>query len=267
MFARDPAPSRQHLAPHRAGLALVLALSVAGAARAQTPTTVPALRASPARLGYAFEYPPILLRQRLFGLAHGTSLLAAACLDLPAHASATEDAYASWRRGQEAAIRGMAADLAAWYFGPRAGEAGWSDLTRAIGLQDALGPMPDNGLEAACTTLPAALLKPRYDFAAILAADAAELAANAVGGGPGAVPPSLTLGAGGTPQMPPSQTFGAGGTPQMPPSLTSGAGGTPQMPPSQTFGAGATPYPRPDQPAGAGGVAHSQAEPPGLPAR
>lgn len=250
MFARDPAPSRQHLAPHRAGLALVLALSVAGAARAQTPTTVPALRASPARLGYAFEYPPILLRQRLFGLAHGTSLLAAACLDLPAHAAATEDAYAGWRRGQEAAIRGMAADLAAWYFGPRAGEAGWSDLTRAIGLQDALGPMPVSALEAACTTLPAALKKPRYDFAAILVGEAAELAGNAVDGGPGAVPPS--------------QTFGAGGTPQSPPSLTFGAGGTLQ--PSQTFRAGGVPTP-PDQPANTAGAAHSQADPSGVPAR
>ena len=211
MSARDPALSRRNIKTcFRVGVALAVALTGPSPALAQVPPDQ-VLRPSPARLGYAFDYPPILLRQRLFGLAHGTSLLAAACLDLPAHATATEDAYAAWRRGQEAAIRGVAADLAAWYFGPRATQAEWADVARAIGLRDALGPMPESALDAACITLPAALTKPRYDFAAMIAGEAAALSSGEDAGPPGAVPPGLTFGAGGTPQPPPGLTPGAGG--------------------------------------------------------
>jgi hypothetical protein len=70
-----------------AGILLATLLASAraeDAPQAVTPAeTLPALEVLPKRQGYAFEEPGILIRQRLFGLAHGLSMLAAACLDLP----------------------------------------------------------------------------------------------------------------------------------------------------------------------------------------
>lgn len=120
------------------------------------------------RLGYEFDRPQILLHQQLFGLAHGASLLAAACLERADQKAA--DAYALWHETQEPAIRRIAADLAAWHFGARASEAGWNDIARAIGLRDVLAPRPDAELADACATLPEALPQPRYDLGALLSA-------------------------------------------------------------------------------------------------
>ncbi len=145
----------------------------------------PALEVMPKRLGYAVDQPEILIRQRLFGLAHGLSLLAAACLDLPEHSAPIQDAYAAWHAPQARTIEAMAQDLARYYFGPRAEEARWQDLARALNLNDSIQPaLGAVSLPDACASLPAAITQPRYEFARLLA----ESAAPAV-----AAPPAPTL--------------------------------------------------------------------------
>ncbi|MCM2309180.1 MAG: hypothetical protein NDI91_17120 [Sulfuritalea sp.] len=115
------------------------------------------------RSGYAHDQPEILLRQRLFGLAHGLSLLAAACLDLPAHSEPIQDAYAAWHAKQAKAIEAIVHDLAAYYFGPRAEAARWPDLSRALNLIDNIQPaLNEVTLHAACASLPEAIARPRY---------------------------------------------------------------------------------------------------------
>jgi len=126
------------------------------------------LRAKPA--GYAFGQPELLIRQRLFGLAHGLSLLAAACLDLPEHSGPIENAYAAWHARQGKTIETVAHDLSIHYFGPRAGEANWQDLARALNLNESIQPaLREVSLEDACATLPAAIVRPRYEFDKLLA--------------------------------------------------------------------------------------------------
>ena len=138
------------------------------------PAVSPALEIMPERLGYAFEKPEILLRQRLFGLAHGLSLLAASCLDLPEHSTPIQDAYAVWHAGQAKAIESLALDLAAHYFGPRAAEAGWQDLARALNLKDSIQPsLGTVSLRDACNSLPEAINQPRYQLDRLLADGAA----------------------------------------------------------------------------------------------
>ncbi|MCX7148174.1 MAG: hypothetical protein NTY05_02005 [Rhodocyclales bacterium] len=119
----------------------------------------------PGRLGYAVDQPEILIRQRLFGLAHGLSLLAAACLDLPAYSQPIQDAYAAWHVKQRATIETIVRDLSRYYFGPRADEAQWPDLSRALGLKDSIEPaLGEVTLHAACASLPAAIVRPRYEL-------------------------------------------------------------------------------------------------------
>ena len=61
------------------------------------PVVAPVARvANPDRIGYAFSDPPILLRQRLIGLAHGLRLLGRTCLLDPEFSLAAEQAYAAW---------------------------------------------------------------------------------------------------------------------------------------------------------------------------
>jgi hypothetical protein len=147
-----------------AASALTLTIALPLTASAQDAPLLPLAH----RLGYEFDRPQILLRQQLFGLAHGASLLAAACLER-ADQKAT-DAYANWHEIQEPVIRRIAADLAEWHFGARASEAGWNDIARAIGLRDALAPRPEAELADACATLPEALPQARYDIGALLIA-------------------------------------------------------------------------------------------------
>lgn len=146
------------------------AVVVGGAALAQ-PAPQPPLRLEkalnidngPQRRGYAFDYPRILAQQRVFGLAHGAALLAAACRAVPASAEAAGAAYASWRRRQGGAIAAAAADMSTYYYG--GGVADWQSLATQLGLREALGYAPDSPeLAAACATLPQALEKPRYDL-------------------------------------------------------------------------------------------------------
>lgn len=154
------------------------------AAAVAPATAASELQALPGRTGYAADQPEILLRQRLFGLAHGISLLAAACLDLPAHSTPVQDAYAAWHAKQGKTIGIIVHDLADYYFGPRAGEATWPDLSRALNLTDNIQPaLGEVTLHAACATLPDAIARPRYALDNLLAGTVE----------PEAVPPAPTV--------------------------------------------------------------------------
>jgi len=119
----------------------------------------------PLQAGYAFEQPRIIVQQRLFGLAHGVSLLVSACMDQPEHIDATLAAYVPWRESQENAIALAQLDLARHYFAARAAEVRWPDLVRALNLKNQLELAPASSeLAAACATLPLALRRPLYDF-------------------------------------------------------------------------------------------------------
>jgi hypothetical protein len=131
-----------------------------------TPTEAqPVLEVPVQRMGYAFEQPEILIRQRLFGLAHGLSLLAAACLDLPAYSGPIQDAYAAWHAKQAKTIEAIVHDLARYYFASRADEARWPDLSRAMNLSDRIETaLSEVTLHAACASLPEAIGRPRYEL-------------------------------------------------------------------------------------------------------
>ncbi len=152
-------------------VALLAQARAADAAPEPTPATTPAtVELTPRYQGYAFEQPRVLLRQRLFGLAHGLSMLAAACLDLPQHSGPIQDAYANWHAKQARSIEVLVLDLARYYFAERADQANWPDLARALGLNDSILPaLGSVSLEDACASLPQAIAGPRYDFARLLA--------------------------------------------------------------------------------------------------
>lgn len=141
-------------------LALCALLSAAALHAEEAP------QGAPDRLGYAFEYPRILAQQRLFGIANGVSLLAAACLDLPDAAESVQNAYAPWHEKQEAAVDAAVADLGVYYFGAADSTPDWLTLARTMHLPEALPYAADSEeLKAACATLPEALAQPRYDLA------------------------------------------------------------------------------------------------------
>ena len=119
----------------------------------------------PLRQGLAFDQPDILIQQRLFGLAHGVSLLAAACAEEPRYRDITMPAYREWNTQQTPGIEAATRDLAGYYFGARAGEAMRLDIAHALKLQDKLTLTPgSNELLAACATFAQALQNPRYDL-------------------------------------------------------------------------------------------------------
>jgi hypothetical protein len=116
--------------------------------------------------GYAFERPDLLLRQRIFGLAHGVHLLLSGCLDKDANTEGVQQAYDAWHAAQHAALEGVRVMLAEHHFGARATEAHWQDIARALGLKETIYPsLGTVSLQEACATLPQALTQPRYDFA------------------------------------------------------------------------------------------------------
>lgn len=174
----------------------VLCAALLGSAKAEdapqaiTPAQArPALEVRPEKLGYAVDQPEILVRQRLFGLAHGLSLLAAACIDLPAHSKPVEEAYAAWQAKQGKAIETIVHDLARYYFGLRADEARWPDLSRALNLADSIQPaLSEVTLQAACASLPEAISRPRYELNRMLTAGL-----EAAAGEAGAAPPAPTV--------------------------------------------------------------------------
>ena len=180
------------------GTLLLLCALLAGPARAadvppavEAATTAAPAELKPAHQGYAVDQPRILLRQRLFGRAHGLTLLAAACLDLPAYSKPVQDAYATWHAKQGGTIEAIVHDLADYYFGPRAGEAQWSDLSRAMNLPDSIQPaLGEVGLHAACASLPEAIPRQRYALDKLLAGSAD---ADPVANDTAAVPPAPTV--------------------------------------------------------------------------
>jgi len=146
--------------------ALLACLLLAGGSVRAEEAVSSAEAAPPRSAGYAFERPDVLLRQRIFGLAHGVHLLLSGCLDKDANVEGVQQAYDAWHAVQHAAIEGVRVMLAEHYFGARAAEAHWQDIARALGLKEtiypSLGTVP---LQEACATLPQALTQPRYDFA------------------------------------------------------------------------------------------------------
>jgi len=144
---------------------LLASLTLAVAASPALAQDAPAAL-QPQQAGYAFEQPRVVAQQRVLGRAHGISLLVSACMDRPEHLDAALTAYIPWREGQESALAAAQQELARHYFGPRAGEARWPDLVRALNLKNQLEPAAAAvDLAAACETLPQALRRPRYDFA------------------------------------------------------------------------------------------------------
>jgi hypothetical protein len=176
--------------------ALVAAAQADDAPKTETPAQArPALEVPPNRLGYDFDHPEVLIRQRLFGLAHGLSMLAAACLDLPEHSTPIQNAYAAWHAEQAKAIETLVLDLARHYFGPRAVEARWQDLARALNLNDSIHPaLGQVSLQDACASLPEAIARPRYQFDKLLAeADASAIKPPAPAAEPTAATPEKPL--------------------------------------------------------------------------
>lgn len=115
------------------------------------------------RQGYAFDSPRLLAEQRLFGIAHGVSLLAAACREVPDSAARAESAYSAWRAEQQVAIDMAAAGLARFHFGNAATAADWQAIAGALGLKERLEfTASSDELAAACASLPEALAQPRY---------------------------------------------------------------------------------------------------------
>lgn len=153
---------------HRLALAGILG-SVLIAAQAETPPLV-----SNERQGYAFEFPRVLAEQRLFGIAHGVSLLATACLDSPAEADAAAEAYTHWYEQQQNQVEMLKDELAEFYFGPHAAEASWADIAATLKLRESLGLAPNSKpLQAACASFPEALRQPRYDLTSLFQLEAA----------------------------------------------------------------------------------------------
>ena len=141
------------------------ALAALTATVAQSENALPLVSVAPP--GYVFDQPRILTQQRLFGLAHGISLLAERCFDQPAHGEEVRQAYAAWQQQQGATIALAQEELARYYFGERAGEATWPDIVTALGLQNMLSlKLSSSKLKAACATLPQALGRYHNDLAA-----------------------------------------------------------------------------------------------------
>ncbi len=134
-----------------------------------TPAADPLVPLASLHPGYAFEYPDLLLKQRIFGLAHGVHLLLSGCLDKDTNAVAAQQAYDAWHARQRAAIESVRVALAAHHFGEQAGQAQWQDIARVLGLKETIYPsLGTTPLQDACATLPEALAHARYDFAAQL---------------------------------------------------------------------------------------------------
>lgn len=157
----------QPLTPDASSTALPVEPSSPSSVLASEP-----LKALPGRTRYAFDQPEILLRQRLFGLAHGVSLLAAACVALPEQSAATQTSFVAWHDQQAIAIEQVVRELAAYYFGPQGGAAQWKDLTRVLKLKEYIDQsLGQFELSVACASLNQAISGPRYDLAVLLQMD------------------------------------------------------------------------------------------------
>lgn len=138
---------------------LLIALPVHAESTSELTTLIPAHQ------GYAFDHPRVLAQQRLFGLAHGVTLLAAACVSNQPYREPLTLAYTEWSEQQAAVIDASMHDLAHYYFADRAAEATRLDIVRALNLGDRLSLKPDSKvLHDACETFAEALHKPRFDL-------------------------------------------------------------------------------------------------------
>lgn len=141
---------------------LGMALLTVGLAQAEE-TVQPTEPLAPRHFGYAFDNPEMLLRQRVFGLAHGVHLLLSGCLDKNENAEAVQQSYDTWHARQSGTLETVLRRLAEHHFGT---PAQWQDIARALGLQETIYPaLGAVTLHDACATLPQALQQPRYDFA------------------------------------------------------------------------------------------------------
>jgi hypothetical protein len=137
-----------------------------GGSLAQAEETASAVEPlAPVRLGYAFDNADVLLRQRIFGLAHGVYLLLSACLDKSENAEAAQQSYDAWHATQGKVLDVVRGELASHHYGEQASRVHWQDIARVLGLKETIYPsLGSISLNEACATLPQALMQPRYDF-------------------------------------------------------------------------------------------------------
>lgn len=166
-----PAPAAAPPSPPEAMVAVADPNPDAGKPAALRRPAPQALTIDPAKTGYAFAAPAVLVRQLVFGLAHGVTLLARACLDDQEEVRRpTQVAYEEWLMRHGARIIDAENALARYYFGDRAGDAGEDDIARALNLpaQLELRSRPQQ-LREACASFPEALAKQRYDLDLVFA--------------------------------------------------------------------------------------------------
>jgi hypothetical protein len=138
------------------------------------PTPAASLAANeltPLHQGYAFEQPDVLVRQRLFGLAHGLSLLAGG-LPRPCRPFRLQiqDAYANWHAKQATVHRRLVLDLSRYYFGARRG----GPLARPGARAEPQGQHPARAGRVSAWKMPAPRCRlqssgPRYELDRLLA--------------------------------------------------------------------------------------------------
>lgn len=158
------------LAPCLLGGHAVVAADLADQMARGVGTSALPLAVDPARQVYAFDDPPILVRQIVFGLAHGVTLLARACFDVAEELRRpTQVAYEEWLMRYGERIIDSEQGLSRYYFGARAAEAGEDDIARALNLPAQLDPLPPEQLRAACASFPEALSRPRYNLDRVFA--------------------------------------------------------------------------------------------------
>ncbi|MDP2194402.1 MAG: hypothetical protein Q8J72_00260 [Rhodocyclaceae bacterium] len=126
----------------------------------ETATAAPGVSLEPVvPPGYAFDKPPVLAAQLLWGVAHGARLLGLACAK-NGHYAATQ-AWLNWQEREAAQIDAARRLLGNYYFGDA--EPLPAVVSAAIGLKPALD-LSSEALEPACATLAEALAQPRYDM-------------------------------------------------------------------------------------------------------
>lgn len=166
------APSAETISPSQVAspISNAAAVDAANATPKEANAAQEPLHANIRRAGYAFDKPDILLRQRLFGLAHGISLLTARCVAFPEQVKLVQPAFLVWHEKQANAVVQVMHDLAAYYFEAQASQATWADVAQALKLKTVIDqPLSEFELNAACTSLPQALKSPRYDLTTLLA--------------------------------------------------------------------------------------------------
>jgi len=115
---------------------------------------------APVVTGYVFEHPEIFAAQLLWGLAHGVRLLGLACAE---HGDLTAaESWVAWQEREQPQILAAGRLLGRHYFGSE--DVPPDIIAAMLGLKPVLA-LPAKMLDQACTTLPEALTKPRYDLA------------------------------------------------------------------------------------------------------